>query len=103
MSFTRYLDSLARWILAACEYRVLGIIILFILVGFCSWRRYRYKLWPTPEDYYQLAMGLIGTIGGLSAALTNKINSIAKTNPIYKQAVEFGKQLLGLSTGKPEI
>jgi RHS repeat-associated protein len=27
-------------------------------------------------------------------ALTNKINSIAKTNSIYKEAVEFGKQLL---------
>jgi RHS repeat-associated protein len=26
--------------------------------------------------------------------LTNKINSIAKTNPIYQEAVQFGKQLL---------
>jgi hypothetical protein len=28
------------------------------------------------------------------ANLTNKINSIAKTNPIYQEAVQFGKQLL---------
>lgn len=33
--------------------------------------------------------------------LTNKINIIAKTNPIYKQAVEFGKILLGIS--KPGV
>ena len=26
--------------------------------------------------------------------LTNKINSIAKTNPMYQEAVQFGRQLL---------
>ncbi len=69
MTLTQFLDFVGRWILTKCEYRVLGIIIAFILLGFCFWRRLRYKLWPTHEDYYQLAVGLIGTIGGLSAAI----------------------------------
>jgi len=66
---TRYLDSLARWILTNCDYPVLGLFIVFILIGFSFWRRFRYKLWPTREDYYRLGMSLIGTIGGFTATL----------------------------------
>ena len=69
MTLTRYLDSLARWILTNCDYPVLGIIIIFVLVVFCFWRKFRYKLWATREDYFHLALSLVGCIGGFSAAL----------------------------------
>lgn len=69
MTLTRYLDFAGRWILTTCEYRVLGIFIVIVLVAFSLWRRFRYKLWPTHEDYYHLAVSLVGSIGGFTAAV----------------------------------
>jgi hypothetical protein len=65
----RYLDSAARWILATCGVAVLGIILITVLVGFCFWRRLRYKQWPSQMDYFHLTLSLIGTIGGFTATL----------------------------------
>ena len=40
---------------------------------------------------------LVGThrLGKNGGTLLNKINSIAETNPIYEQAIERGKEILG--------
>jgi hypothetical protein len=41
-------------------------------------------------------------LGKNGGALVNKINSIAKSNPIYKGAVQFGRQVLK-SIGYPQL
>lgn len=69
MTVTRYLDTVGRWILATCEYRVLGIFVILVLIVFSLWRRYRYESWPTREDYYHLAVSLVGSVGGFTAAV----------------------------------
>jgi hypothetical protein len=63
------LDSIGRWILGVFDYRVLGLIILVATILFCVWRRLRYKIWPSRDDCFQVAMSLIGSIGGITAAL----------------------------------
>ena len=65
----RYLDSVARWILTTCDVPILGITIICVLLTFCFWRRFRYDLWPSQKDYFQLALSVIGTIGGFTATL----------------------------------
>ena len=65
----RHLDSIARWILTTCDVAVLGITIICVMLSFCFWRRFRYKLWPSRDDYFHLTMSLIGTIGGFTASL----------------------------------
>jgi len=63
------LDSIGRWILEVFDYRVLGLVILLAIILFCLWRRLRYKIWPSRDDCFQVAMSLIGSIGGITAAL----------------------------------
>jgi hypothetical protein len=67
--FSGRLDSIGRWILEVFDYRVLGLIILLAIILFCVWRRLRYKIWPGRDDCFQVAMSLVGSIGGITAAL----------------------------------
>jgi hypothetical protein len=66
---TRHLDSIARWILTNCDVPVLSIIFICVLVSFCSWRRLRYKLWPSQKDYFDLTLSLISMMGSITVAL----------------------------------
>jgi len=67
--FAGRLDSIGRWILEVFDYRILGLIVLLAIILFCFWRRLRYKIWPSRDDCFQVAMSLIGSIGGITAAL----------------------------------
>jgi hypothetical protein len=63
------LDSFGRWILEVFDYRVLGLIVLLAILLFCGWRRFRYKIWPSRDDCFQVGMSLIASIGGITAAV----------------------------------
>jgi hypothetical protein len=57
---------MGRAFLSTFDYQVWGITILVVIVGFCLWRRLRYKSWPAQSDCFHLLLSLIGCIGGIT-------------------------------------
>ena len=57
---------MGRCFLATVDYQWWGLTILVVLVGFCIWRRWRYKSWPAQADCFHLLLSLVGCIGGVT-------------------------------------
>ena len=63
------LDSVGRWILSQVDYRVAGLLTVFLVICFVICRRWRYKRWPAMAESVTVAVDVLALFTALAVGV----------------------------------